>query len=140
MVTLFLLVAIMDHPQQGVVAAVGRPRGHEAVVEEGLKPLWGAGTSSSLPSTQLWPDGHRAHPACGLPPLLQHSHPGSARDAISEEELRPSQGPGSPVRSGCPPAQWYCPDRLLLGWFRVSPLLPEELRGCLMSFCRLMGS
>lgn len=90
-VTLFLLVAAVDHPWQGAAAAVGAPRGRKAAVEGGLKPL---SAGSALPGAQPQSDGRGAIPACGLlPPLLRHGRVASPA------------GPGMPsVEMSCDPA------------------------------------
>lgn len=120
MVTLFLLVAIMDHPQQGVVAAVGRPRGHEAVVEEGLKPLWGQEPAAPClaPSSGLMDTeptlpvvfhlcSSTATPAVpGTPSVKRNCDPARAQGALRGLAVRLLSGTaltaGSWGGSGCP--------------------------------------
>lgn len=133
MVTLFLLLAAMDHPRQAAAATVGGPRGHEAEVEKGPKPLTAG--SAWCPAQ---PDGRRALPAHGLlPPLLWHGRTPTLvePDAPSVEmSCDPAGAQGAMTGLAVPllPAWWHCPDCWFLGCFGVSLLLPGELGACLV--------
>lgn len=84
--------------------------------------------SSNLPGTQPQPDICRAHPACGLLSSC------CSTTTPAGPGMLPVQPSYAPATSDCPPlpTQWHRLGRLLLGWLGQSPLLPGQLRGCLV--------